>query len=122
MQEDRERPYKTMEQRLAAYRQECEARLQEEVHRQVHTHFCKAAFAHLAWPAPPACLAHTVHGWLTWQRLEPLTAAQQSMLSSCAVSDFTLEILERLCLLHWAGSGGQSCQQSMSSCVCNRHS
>ena len=36
MQEDRERPYRTMEQRLAAYRQECEARLQEEVQRQVH--------------------------------------------------------------------------------------
>lgn len=35
VQEDRERPYKTMEQRLATYRQECEARLQEEVQRQV---------------------------------------------------------------------------------------
>lgn len=35
LQEDRERPYKTMEQRLAAYRQECETRLQEEVQRQV---------------------------------------------------------------------------------------
>ena len=36
LQEDRERPYKTMEQRLAAYRQECEVRLQEEVQRQVN--------------------------------------------------------------------------------------
>ena len=36
MQEDRERPNRTMEQRLAAYRQECEARMQEEVQRQVH--------------------------------------------------------------------------------------
>ncbi|KAL0029933.1 hypothetical protein WJX77_008191 [Trebouxia sp. C0004] len=34
-QEERERPYKSMEQRLAAYRHECEARLQEEVQRQV---------------------------------------------------------------------------------------
>ena len=57
-----------MEQRLAAYRQECEARLQEEVQRQVHTHFCKPApFAHLALSAPPACLADTVDGWLLWQ-------------------------------------------------------
>jgi hypothetical protein len=34
VQEERERPYKSMEQRMAAYRQECEARLQQEVHRQ----------------------------------------------------------------------------------------
>ncbi|KAL0053187.1 hypothetical protein WJX82_002174 [Trebouxia sp. C0006] len=34
-QEERERPYKSMEQRMAAFRQECEARLQEEVQRQV---------------------------------------------------------------------------------------
>ena len=35
LQEERERPYRSMEQRLAAYRQECEARLQDEVRRQV---------------------------------------------------------------------------------------
>ncbi|KAL0036198.1 hypothetical protein WJX79_007778 [Trebouxia sp. C0005] len=35
IQEERERPYKSMEQRMAAYRQECETRLQEEVRRQV---------------------------------------------------------------------------------------
>ena len=39
VQEERERPYKSMEQRMAAYRQECEARLQEEVQRQVRTLF-----------------------------------------------------------------------------------
>ncbi len=39
VQEERERPYKSMEQRMAAYRQECEARLQEEVRRQESTLF-----------------------------------------------------------------------------------
>lgn len=35
MQEERERPYKNMELRLTAYRQECEARLQRELQLQV---------------------------------------------------------------------------------------
>lgn len=35
MQEERERPYKNMEHRLTAYRQECEARLQYELQVQV---------------------------------------------------------------------------------------
>ena len=43
MQEERERPYKTMESRLAAYRQECEARLQDELRRQVTFIVCMHA-------------------------------------------------------------------------------
>ena len=35
LQEERERPYRSLEQQMAAYRQECETRLQEEVRRQV---------------------------------------------------------------------------------------
>lgn len=64
VQEDRERPYKTMEQRLAAYRQECEARLQEEVQRQVYSNPFPVDVISLhyhhgadqpAWPGMMAC-------------------------------------------------------------------
>ena len=63
-QEDRERPYKTMERRLAAYRQECEARLQEEVQRQVHTHLCKPALLAQLALAYTTCMPCLHCGWL----------------------------------------------------------
>ena len=76
VQEDRERPYKTVEQRLAAYRQECEARLQEEVQRQVHPRICKAAwFAQPTLPAqwhPAVYLADMIDGVAGVAVIEPV--------------------------------------------------
>lgn len=57
-QEERERPYKNMEQRLAAYRQECEARLQYELHMQASE--CLLHAEGIAWGIAWCC-KHVLH-------------------------------------------------------------
>ena len=62
LQEERERPYRSMEQRLAAYRQECEARLQDEVRRQV-SEFVHPQDALAKWRACSSILSCSSRLW-----------------------------------------------------------
>ncbi|KAA6423584.1 MAG: oral-facial-digital syndrome 1 [Trebouxia sp. A1-2] len=78
--EERERPYKSMEQRMAAYRQECETRLQEEVGqvRQVEVKAARAEGvnnAHHVASQERASLQQDQQ-----ERLQQLQAQEQQML------------------------------------------